>query len=304
MLTPIDLREPDAGAALCRALFSDSCALIEGHGIGDHLRARMVGVTRGFFALPPERKAAVQWDGDGPWWGWQPVYQGLPEITGARVPDLVERFEAQELATFDHWPTEPAGFAATWTAYYTACTGLATQILRLLAAELELPEADLAAWTDRQFANLVANHYPAQTTAPEPGQARTGIHTDRGGLTLLWADEAPGGLEILPPGATDWVPVQIPAGAFLLQVGDMLAHWVDQRIRPNLHRVVNPPAALAATASRLALVFFHYPALDTQIVPVAADAEAGGAPLDAGAHFFVRQEGFKTRADSVNVGGY
>ena len=55
---------------------------------------------------------------------------------------------------------------------------------------------------------------------PEPGQLRIRQHTDRGGLTLLWADQAPGGLEVMLPRSREWVPVLIPADAFLVQAGD------------------------------------------------------------------------------------
>ena len=72
-------------------------------------------------------------------------------------------------------------------------------LVRVAADELDLPPDDLPAWTDGQFANLVANHYlPAARAAPLPGQTRVGAHTDRGGITLLTADEAPGGLEVRP----------------------------------------------------------------------------------------------------------
>ena len=52
------------------------------------------------------------------------------------------------------------------------------------------------AWQDGQYSNLVANHYPAQTVAPKPGQVRVNPHTDHGGITILQVDDAPGGLEV------------------------------------------------------------------------------------------------------------
>lgn len=303
MVQTIDLSAPGAGRKLVQVLEEDSCTFAVGHGVDPDLRRRMVAVTRAFFALDPAEKSTVRWDGTGEWKGWQPVYEGRPEMTGSRVPDLLERFEAQALAQFQLWPTTPAGFAETWTAYYAACAGVASRIVGLLVDELDLPRELLPAWTSGQFANLVANHYLAQPEPPEPGQVRTGAHTDRGGFTLLWAEQVPGGLEVRRPGSTDWTAVLIPEDAYLLQVGDMLSRWVNGRIKANVHRVANPPRDVAATASRLALVYFHYPSLDTTIVP-APSCVTGRTlpPLAAREHFFHRQEHFKTSPDYAGVG--
>ena len=90
---------------------------------------------------------------------------------------------------------------------------------------------DLPGWTDGQFANLVANHYLPQPEPPLPGQTRVGSHTDRGGITLLTADEAPGGLEVRPTGR-GWTPVVIPDDAYVVQVGDLFSRWTNRRSRP------------------------------------------------------------------------
>jgi isopenicillin N synthase-like dioxygenase len=94
---------------------------------------------------------------------------------------------------------------------------------------------------------------------------RIRAHTDRGGLTLLWADQSPGGLEVMLPHSRSWVPAMIPPDAFLVQAGDLLTRWTSRVIRPNIHRVVNPPAAVAATSRRLSIPYFHHPRLDPRV---------------------------------------
>lgn len=294
----VDVSAPDAGAALVAALATHASALLVGHGVDLDLRREVIELSREFFALPVDEKEQVRWDGTGPWSGWQPVYEGATEITGGRTPDLVERFECQELGAFRQWPRRPEGFASAWTAYYAAAAELASRLVRLAATELDLPESDLPAWTDGQFANLVANHYMPQPEPPLPGQTRVGAHTDRGGITLLTADEAPGGLEVRPTGR-GWTPVVIPQDAYVVQAGDLFSRWTNRRVPANLHRVVNPPRELAADASRLALVYFHYPALDTVVTPAPScvDAEHPAIePIGAGEHLFRRQEAFKEGA--------
>ena len=91
----------------------------------------------------------------------------------------------------------------------------------------------------------------------------------------------------------------IPADAYVVQVGDLFSRWTNRRIPANLHRVVNPPRDVAAQASRLALVYFHYPALDAVVSPAPScvdDERPAIEPIGAGEHLLRRQEAFKQGA--------
>jgi len=294
-------------SAFVDALRDSSCLFITGHGVPASLMSEMVEVSTAFFDLPREQKSPTRWPGDGLWRGWQPVYEGAADLTGGRVPDLLERFEVTLAgprdgsldaltATFSLWPSQPDGFAGVWTRYYVALGGLADRLMSAVIDALALPAADAAAWTGEHYANLVAINYIAQPAPPEPGQLRTRQHTDRGGLTLLWADQAPGGLEVMLPRSREWVPVLIPAGAFLVQAGDLLARWTSHAIRPNIHRVVNPPAEVAATSRRISIPYFHYPRLDLLVEAAPSCLSPGrrpARPVVAGEHAFSRQEDYK-----------
>jgi isopenicillin N synthase-like dioxygenase len=310
-------------SAFVAALRKSSCVFITGHGVGAGLMTDMIDASTAFFDLPRGRKLPTRWPGDGLWRGWQPVYEGAADLTGGRVPDLLERFEvalsgpreetpeglAASAATFSLWPSEPAGFTEIWTRYYAALGNLANRLMAAVIEDLRLIDdcaradaADVAAgWTTEHYANLVAINYIAQEIPPEPGQLRIRQHTDRGGLTLLWADQSPGGLEVMLPHSREWVPVLIPAGAFLVQAGDLLARWTSHVIRPNIHRVVNPPAELAGTSRRISIPYFHYPRLDllVEAAPACLGAASGGnfrraaRPVIAGEHAFSRQQDYK-----------
>jgi len=304
-------------SAFVAALRESSCVFITGHGIPATLLAEMVDVSTAFFDLPRERKLPTRWPGDGLWRGWQPVYEGAADLTGGRVPDLLERFEislpgsreetqpalAANAATFTLWPAEPASFAGVWTRYYAALGNLASRLMTAVIDTLALPAEVTAAWTEEHYANLVAINYIAQETPPEPGQLRIRQHTDRGGLTLLWADQSPGGLEVMLPRSRDWVPVLIPADAFLVQAGDLLTRWTSHVIRPNIHRVVNPPAEAAATSRRISIPYFHYPRLDLLIEAAPSCLGPGrrpARPVVAGEHVFRRQDDYR-ETDGDNV---
>ncbi|HEY0937998.1 MAG TPA: 2OG-Fe(II) oxygenase family protein [Trebonia sp.] len=304
-------------SAFTDALRESSCVFVTGHGVPAALLKEMTAVSTAFFDQPRDLKLPTRWPGEGLWRGWQPVYEGAADLTGDRVPDLLERFEvalpgprdsspaglAASAAAFPLWPSQPASFAAVWTRYYAALGQLASRLTTALIGDLALPAKDAAAWTDEHYANLVAINYIAQPTPPEPGQLRIRQHTDRGGLTLLRADQSPGGLEVMLPHSREWVPVLIPADAFLVQAGDLLARWTSYVIRPNIHRVVNPPAAVAATSRRISVPYFHYPRLDLLVEAAPSCLGPGrrpARPVTAGEYAFSRQEDYKG-ADDVGV---
>lgn len=286
-----------SGAELVDALVASSCCYLVGHGAEEPI-ARALKASRAFFALPGQEKDRVRWDGNLPWQGFQPVHEGGPQAL------LLERFEVNLApgghiddagrpvsldtwsATFDQWPTRPADLRPAWTALYAHQHGVATRLTHLLVEALDLPAADVTAWTDHQHANLVCNHYLAQTEVPEPGRVRQRPHTDIGGLTLLWADDSPGGLEARIGTDGTWVPVRFPPGAILLQVGDLLHRWSRGRIPANDHRVVNPPAVPGQTPTdRFSIVYFQYPDRTTWVAP---DLDAD--PFHTAGHMIDRME--------------
>lgn len=297
-------------AELTAALMDSSCAFVVGHGIDPGLHARLVETAKAFFDLPADAKQAVRWPGAGQWRGWLPVYEGSKDLNSDAVPELLEKYEIQlprpgtpdDLEAwgdgFDAWPVEPAALRPTWTEYYREMGVLACRIVAMITEALDLGTDALGDWCDRHYANLVVNNYFAQQDLPEPGQLRARPHTDIGGLTLLWADDAPGGLEVRQPGVEGWTPVSIPSGAYLIQVGDLLARWTNDKIKANIHRVVNPPAAVATTSRRTSVVYFHYPSLDLTVTPAPScidEDRPAGAPMAAAGHLRTAVERPKVR---------
>ena len=294
-------------AELVAGLIGSSCVFLVNHGLSDAAVGALLSTARDFFGRPEAEKAAVQWSGEGPWRGWQPVYAGGPQAM------LLERFEvaltpggadgprSAWAATFDQWPAEPAGTAEAWTEVYATLHALASRATTMVAEGLGLPAADLPAWTTGQHSNLVVNHYLAQPQPPEPGRVRQRAHTDIGGVTILWNDSSPGapaGLQarIGPADGPDqgWVPVVFPPGALLLQAGDLLHVWSRGRIPANDHRVVNPSRVDGVPqVARYSAVFFHHPDVDTWVAPALPELEDGGETLEPTAaldHILARQQ--------------
>ncbi len=272
--------QTDSPEDLTDALVGASCAFVTGHSLPAEVRDDLLDVSRAFFDLSGAEKSKVRWPGDGIWRGWQAL-AGNRVVEDLTASAVLERFELPSRANtpldrspgspgFDHfdlWPGRPEGFAAAWTRYHDSLAALSNRIIHSISAVLKLPTSELGKWCEQHHGNLVVNNYLPQLEEPPEGTLRQRAHTDLGGLTVLWADDAPGGLEVRLPNHDEWTPVEFHDGDLLVQPGDMLARWTNGVLRANIHRVVNPPRGLGALSRRLSVVYFHYPDLDTTIVP-------------------------------------
>ena len=278
-----DLRHRDAGSILVDALATQGYTALVGHGVAEDVVASMRSTSLEFFELPRAEKARCEWVGHDVWRGWQPVFEGGDRFADDANVEWREWLEENLCPSaggpdnpLNNWPPTPAALRHAWEQYHAAMFDLAARIIGLLAAELELDRSVLAAWQEDQYSNLVANHYPAQTVPPKPGQERVNPHTDHGGITILQCDDAPGGLEVAYD-RVGWQRTTIPTGALVVQAGDLLERLTAGRVRATPHRVVNPPLDAGEDGRRLSLVYFHHPDLDALVAP----ATDGPRPLPA-----------------------
>ncbi len=189
----------------------------------------------------------------------------------------------------NRWPTEPADFQPVFEAYYRELSALADRLLSGFATALDLRPDWFADKVDRHISNVRALHYPAQPDGVAPGQLRAGEHTDYGSLTILMTDISSGGLEVLGRDGV-WQEVPHVPGAFVVNIGDLMAQWTNDRYVSTLHRVVNPPSA--QNVRRLSIAFFHQPNYDTVIecIPtcVPSNEKPRHAPITSGDHRLIK----------------
>ena len=254
---------------------------ISGHSVPEQTISTAWDAARAFFDLPPEEKSKAR----APFAGYPYGYLGagveaLAKSKGADTPpDLKESFNGGPLSVppgltdpealaFCYadtiWPPAPAGFVDAWKAYYAAMEDLASRIMRVFAVALNLPEDHFAGVIDRPVSALRALNYPHPTVPPEPGQLRAGAHTDYGSLTILLPEAKSGGLEIYTP-ERQWRPVPPVPGAFIINIGDLMALWTNDRWVSTLHRVVNPQPDARGSTRRQSFAFFHQPNWDAEI---------------------------------------
>jgi isopenicillin N synthase-like dioxygenase len=258
--------------------------VITNHGVPLNLCREMDRVSRAFFDLPVEEKSAVaQWGEDIP-----RGYSGLEDeslsyLAGREAPgDLKESFtigpidipeddpyyapeQSGQLFARNVWPERPPEFRKVWKAYYSAVNELANDMLRLFALALDLDEDYFMPMVSRHTSALRVLNYPEQKVPPKPGQLRAGEHTDYDTFTLLRQSE--GYLSGLQALNTDkeWVDVPYVPDSFIVNIGDTMMQWTNDRWVSTLHRVLNPPFGTGQPTRRQSIVFFHQPNYDAVI---------------------------------------
>jgi isopenicillin N synthase-like dioxygenase len=250
---------------------------VVGHGVPDDVVERTAAVTRDFFDRPePEKRALTEGEQVLGLPAYRPLRsESLAASLGQKAPgDLKESLDWGPAVPGFGWPEWPSELRETFEAYYTSLSELGARLRGLFARALALPEN----WFDEAFrghsSSMRAVNYPPPEGAVEPGQLRAGAHTDYGCMTILRMDDAPGGLQVQSRDGR-WLDVHADPGSFVVNLGDMMARWTNDRWAATLHRVAVPPADRASRSRRQTIVFFHDPRADAVIdcIPGCADAD-------------------------------
>jgi isopenicillin N synthase-like dioxygenase len=163
----------------------------------------------------------------------------------AEHPDVVS---GKQFRGTNQWPAKLPGFRETIVAYTAAMEALSRSILPIYATALDLPADFFAApFRDPQF-TLRMSHYPHVELLQE-NEFGLAPHTDTSFMTLLAQNRIPG-LALLTASGR-WIDAPAIEGAFLVNSGDMLRRWSNDRFRATPHRVVN-----RSGGDRYAIPFF------------------------------------------------
>jgi isopenicillin N synthase-like dioxygenase len=174
-------------------------------------------------------------------------------ITAAHFPGL--GLDA-EIYADNIWPDCSPGFEpGIWT-WFEHAAAMARTMTSVFEVALRLPQGYFTAFTDHSIDVLRVNNYQVpEGLILEPQQLGMGAHTDYGIVTILWADAVPG-LQILDTSG-QWHPVQPAPGALLINLGDLLARWTNDRWMSTMHRVVPPTDTTGRLVRRRSAAFFH-----------------------------------------------
>jgi isopenicillin N synthase-like dioxygenase len=244
---------------------------VVGHGIDSALMQRLMSVAREFFAQPAALKRSIVRDAVNPWGYFD------RELTKNR-PDFKEIYDlgpvpdpADATALRPRWPKgELRGrFESALLAYGTQCRKLSMRLLVAIASNLGADARKLLCdFDDRHTSFLRLNHYPANPRREDARAPRLGVgeHTDSGALTVLLQDAQPG-LEVRRKGRWHLVPPL--AGALVINIGDIVQVWSNDRYPAALHRVLTH-----ATRERFSMAYFLNPACDAHYAPLPTTVDA------------------------------
>ena len=249
-----------------------------------------------FFALPTEEKMLVAFPSDGYPYGYAPLgYERLAASLGMASPaDLKETFSVGPdtgggslgddpdqawVRSPSLWPDRPSGLRFALEEYFSAMAQVAEHLMAVMARALDLPTDFFVPLIDQPISSLRAINYPKHSPAAPKNALRAGAHTDYGTFTVLHTDQVPG-LEI-QDSAGNWQSVTPNPDVFVVNLGDSIARWTNDRWRSTLHRVTT-----ASSEQRQSLAFFHMANWDAFLdcLPTCQDAEQPALyqPVQAG----------------------
>jgi isopenicillin N synthase-like dioxygenase len=272
-------------------------AVIRDHGIPQELIDKAEAKSKEFFALPEEVKRGYHLPGGGGARGYTPF--GTEKAKDAEIQDLKEFWHIGRSLPAGHplsefmapniWPSEVPEFRDTFSELYLAFEKAGLRVLEAIALHLGLDRNYFATTVEDGNSVMRLLHYPPLSDDAPQGAIRAAAHGDINTITLLLgAEEA--GLELLTKQG-DWKAVDVPEGALVINVGDMLDRLTNSKLRSTTHRVVNPHGE-AAKRARFSMPFFlHFrPDFVIETLPSCiAEGSESDAPEPISSHEFLQQ---------------
>ncbi len=270
-----------------------------GHGVDRTLVASVQRQMRAFFAQPLAAKHAILRTAENPWGfydreltrhtpDWKQIYDVGPPSGDAIVPQ---------------WPVSLPTFKPAIQAFYSACNAVSMRLLRPIALSLGMPAHTLDACFEPDHTSFLRlNYYPKCPTPERPPDANVakaghlGVnqHTDAGALTVLFQDQP--GLEVFHENR--WKLVEPRSDALVINIGDIVQVWSNDRYPAALHRATVRPELERFTAA-----FFLNPPYSADYAPLPSVVDAGH-PARYRAINWGEFRSRRTAGDYANAGEY
>ena len=304
-----------AGKAVVAQQICDACEgtgffYLANHGVAQADIDAAFIASRRFFALPLAERMKVRLQ-VGPNRGYQPLGSRMyPDKADA--PDLNESFKYQhELSADDEdvvsgsrvharnvWPNDLPGWRETLLRYYDCMERLTDGLLRAFALALALPEDWFLGFYRKPLTQINLIHYPPHPAHTSGRQFGLRPHADTTAFTIL-AQGGVGGLQV--EHGEDWIDVPPITGTFVINIGDMMARWTNDRFASTPHRVIN-----RSGQERFSIAFFAIPDFDAVVDCLPGCTAPGQAakypPLHVG-HFMLHSNATDWNKDGPVVRG-
>ncbi|MEL6566816.1 MAG: 2OG-Fe(II) oxygenase family protein [Pseudomonadota bacterium] len=282
--------DPDTFASSLGKSFRETgFAVLTDHPVSTGIIDRATEAMKAFFALPTSTKLKYDDRENGGQRGYTAF--ATENAKGEAAADQKEFWHtgradtpgSQHADTMRPTPSVPevADFDIATCALFDALDDLGQSLLTAVAIDLGLEPGWFTPRVREGNSILRLLHYPPQLTPPPPGSVRAAAHEDINVITLLLgAEEA--GLQVQHRSG-EWLSVNPPPGALVINVGDMLQRLTGGLLPSTTHRVMNP-APDRAHLPRYSTPFFLHFAPDVLIEPLQSCLNQGAkafAPISA-----------------------
>jgi isopenicillin N synthase-like dioxygenase len=269
---------------------------IQGHPISPERMAEMRQLAQDFFALPMADKASISIKQSANHRGYGET--AAEQLDPTRPGDWKESYDMGLNLAADHplvgperplygpnqYPAAIPDFQMRMERHYWDMLTLGKKILSALAIALNMDETFFDDKFEHPLSVLRFLHYPPRPRSNDPHNTQeapigAGAHTDYGCITILWQDEI-GGLQVQDIHG-NWIDAPPIDGTFVINIGNMMARWSNNRYQSTPHRVYSPDGA-----ERYSIPFFVEPDFDTSVSCLPNCCAAGEtpkyAPISAG----------------------
>ncbi|WP_249671611.1 isopenicillin N synthase family dioxygenase [Pseudomonas abieticivorans] len=284
-----------AGEAIRQACVDIGFFYIINHGVPQPVIDRAMAAAGTFFAHPADAKRQVAVNTRHR--GWHALGGAL--MYEATKPDHKEFFSiglelpeddpcvvaGQALRGPNQWPAFMPELQPALAEYYQEIGKAGADLLTAVASGLGIAEDFFLGKYRKPLQRTQMVYYPPHPPMAQADQFGVAPHTDYGCITLLYQDNS-GGLQVRELRNDSWVDATPIPGSLVVNVGDLLAHWSNNRFRSTLHRVVNKSGH-----ERYSIATFFDPTYEAVVDPCDLGIAAGEsryAPVAAGDYILKR----------------
>jgi isopenicillin N synthase-like dioxygenase len=267
---------------------------VKNHGVPQALINDVFAIAREFFGQPLATKNEVKVNA---------IHRGFLKAGEAKMsdeakPDLKESFiwgldvgdkdpdylSDRPLIGPNQWPGTVPRMRDAFMRYFDECNALGKLLLKAFATSLDVEADYFIKLFEKPLTRCSIIYYPPQP--PFMGAEQFGVapHSDFGTLTLLYQDSV-GGLQVKDSNG-EWVTAHPIDGTYVVNVGDLLARWTNNRFASTEHRVVN-----SSGRERLSCAAFVDPNFETAVTPVVKLGESAQFEAITAGEYLVKRFG-------------
>ena len=236
---------------------------LKGHFLSSKNIEEIYFLIKKFFDLPTNIKCKYELDGFAGQRGYTSF--GKEHAKGKKHGDLKEFWHFGQYLSNDEYEKfnypknlfvkELPKFNKIGKLVYKSLEKTALNVLRAISLFLNLDEYHFDQYVNKGNSILRPIHYPPINTKPV-GAERAAAHGDINLITLLMGAHGRG-LQVLNNDG-EWIDAIADKDEIVINVGDMLSRYTNNRLKSTIHRVINPPKE-HWTKSRYSIPFFLHP---------------------------------------------